>query len=187
MTYSMMITTKWMVMKMIYSKLIDLSGLHKSGETNINDTATVGVNRSESSDEKLDMIIQMIKNLNERASSDDSAYTTTLNDDQVNFVVTYMLKMHDKYFKEFGLSQNVTPEFIWNIPKEICELSQKLDDYGYSDRINPLFWLYMFCIDIDEYSYAKTLKTMIDEFDQKSYTELSEITDAYEEANENEK
>lgn len=176
---------------MYYKKLVDLTRLHQSGKvepTIVEILPTDDENNNDivkslvvENNDKLDTIINLINKLNTESDVHIDAHTT-LNDADVRFIISHMLEIHEKYFPDFPLSQNVDPIFIWNIQKPIIELSKKLFDYGYSDMINPLFWLYPMCIDVDEYTFIKIIRTLVDILEERAYKEMSEIIDAYEEA-----
>lgn len=162
--------------------VIDISKLNKLRDGRTNDISIIPKeeDKPDLKDEKLDTIIQMLNSMNSEKQVDNLEHMATLSGDDVNFIISNMLEIHEKYFKEFPLSENVDPLFIWNIQKPIIQLSKKLFDYGYSDMINPLFWLYMMCIDVDEYSFAKILKTILDIMEEQAYKEMSDIVDAHE-------
>lgn len=70
---------------------------------------------------------------------------TTLNDDQINDVMSYLLELQDKYFADIPLSEELCKAFVWNIPVPVYERHYHCREYEKCDLSNPLFLFYIFC------------------------------------------
>lgn len=178
---------------MNFKKLIDLSGLNKSREVPPPEPVKEVPTFNDESNKKLDMIINMINEINQGSYSNGEEYgefdkplKTTLNDEETMYLMNYMMDLHDEYFPDNNLSLDLKPEFIWNTPKAIITVSKKFADYGYPDMINPLTWLYMFCVDFDEAAFAKLLKQNLESIDNKAYNQIADIIENNEGGSNNE-
>jgi hypothetical protein len=69
---------------------------------------------------------------------------TTLDDDEVKYIMQRLTELEQKYFAEIPLSRNLKnyKSFIYNIPRPIFELIKQVDEEYYDSTLSPLFVLY---------------------------------------------
>lgn len=117
-----------------------------------------------------DTIQQMLLTMKEMSEKDNSAPKNfddyELNDDQISFVLSLLLKYQDKYFKDIPLAETLNQNFMWNIPFEVYDAAVAAETYGYPDQLNPIFWLYIMCTEVPH--------DMIGLFVLRAYTSMSD-------------
>lgn len=112
---------------------------------------------------------------------------TILNEEEVNNVLQILLQLQDNVFKNTPISQTLVKQFVWNIPREIYELSMKNYQDNSAPCMNPLYWFYVFCIDLENLSnkdrqlaFANAIGTAMGSMEQNDYEALMEQADEYE-------
>ena len=99
-----------------------------------------------------DTVKQMMQIMKELAEKDNSAPKNfdsySLNDDQIAFILSLLLRYQDKYFKDIPLARALKQDFVWNIPVEVYDAAVTAETYGYPDQLNPIFWFYILCTEV---------------------------------------
>lgn len=107
---------------------------------------------------------------------------TNLSSDEINEVLSRLLELQDKYFKDLPLSKVLCKKFMWNIPHYIYELSREVQEREEPDMLDPIAWFYMFCVGpMDVWSIGKFLNTCIQNIGEDGLTRLKELSDEYDE------
>ena len=100
---------------------------------------------------KIDIILKEIMENKPKEMPAELA-NSTLKDDEISDVVDTFCMYHDKFFSPLDLRKRLDPAFIWNIPKDIYNLSHRVRERGETHLLDPLFWFCMYVIaDIDCY------------------------------------
>ena len=71
-----------------------------------------------------------------------------LKDEEISKVRSYILEIWKKYFSDYTLSKDMEQMFIWNIPRSVYKTFDDCVTYMKPDTVNPLFWFFMYCIDL---------------------------------------
>lgn len=85
---------------------------------------------------------------------------TNLDDNEINEVLSYLLYLQEKYFKDLPLSSELCKQFMWNIPKNVYKSFKECMEYGEPDILNPMMSLYIFCVDEPRFSVGKFIDTL---------------------------
>ena len=93
------------------------------------------------------MLLRLGSAINVEPDQDEDYYDiegTTLNDDEVKYIMQRLAELERNYFADIPLSRNLKgyKSFIYNIPRPIFELIKRVDDEWYNNTISPLFLLY---------------------------------------------
>jgi hypothetical protein len=72
----------------------------------------------------------------------------SLTDDEISKVRTYLLYVWKTYFPDIPLSKTMRQQFIWNIPRPVYETFDYCQMSMYPDILNPMFWMFMNCVDL---------------------------------------
>ena len=117
--------------------------------------------------DKINQMMAIMKELSEKDNSAPKNFDNyELNDDQISFVLSLLLKYQDKYFKDIPLAEALHQDFMWNIPAEVYDAAVVAETYGYPDQLNPIFWLYIMCTEVPI--------DMIGLFVLRAYTSMSD-------------
>lgn len=68
---------------------------------------------------------------------------TVLNDKEVNQILNRLLELQTKYFSAIPLDENMTKQFVWNIPKDAYKGMRNVLDYPREDIFDPMMVLYL--------------------------------------------
>ena len=118
---------------MHYSKLINVS--------------TIGGSRNNNESAFMQEIVNLVRTHVKNKESQTSNNKTELTENEACEIAEFLCECHDKYFSNFPLSENLSKNFIWNIPREMYDIFsylREMDDEKY-DIINPIMYLYIFC------------------------------------------
>lgn len=85
---------------------------------------------------------------------------SSLNDNETNEVLTYLLYLQEEYFSDIPLKDVLNKKFMWNIPKEVYDAYSRSKVREEPDVLNPLFYLYIFCMEDPHYSIGKFIDIM---------------------------
>lgn len=93
------------------------------------------------------MLLRLGSATNVEPDQDEDYYDiegTTLNDDEVKYIMQRLAELEQNYFADIPLSRNLKgyKSFIYNIPRPIFELIKRVDDEWYNNTMSPLFLLY---------------------------------------------
>lgn len=108
---------------------------------------------------------------------------TSLDDSQISLVVEMLLGFKDKYFSEIPLMDELQKSFVWNIPKDIYDVAERIWVQGRPDCLNPIYWFYMFCIDPSIESIAKFLVVAFNAMKNSDFEEVEQLADRYDDLN----
>lgn len=100
---------------------------------------------------------------------------STLDDSEINEVRSYILYIKQKYFPDIKFSKTMPSLFMWNIPREVYETSAYLAVRDEPDVLNPLFWLFMYCVDLTPGLACKILKEAFGYVTKDDYERLDVI------------
>lgn len=109
-----------------------------------------------------------------------------LSDEEIVKVRTYLLEISDKYFPDIPLSKTMKYMFIWNIPRPVYETFEYCLVYGYPDVLNPMFWLFVNCLNLTPGLFCGILKHNVSLLDEETIEMADKIIDEYFEKEENE-
>lgn len=99
--------------------------------------------------DKINQLMQCMKELAEKDNSAPPDFDSySLNDDQITFILSLLLKYQDKYFKDIPLAKALKQNFMWNIPLEVYDAAVAAETYEYPDVLNPIFWFYIMCVEV---------------------------------------
>lgn len=93
------------------------------------------------------MLLRLGSAVNAESDQEEIDYDTemtTLDDDEVKYIMQRLTELEQKYFAEIPLSRNLKnyKSFIYNIPRPIFELIKQVDEEYYDSTLSPLFVLY---------------------------------------------
>lgn len=108
---------------------------------------------------------------------------TTLNSGEIVDVVTMLLDFQEKYFKDVPLTDTLQKNFIWNIPREVYDAANKMRALGEPDCLNPIYWMYLTCLEDPEYMIAKFIVLAVNSVTDEEFERVSELADMYDEDN----
>ena len=162
---------------MKYWQLVNSKG--HPAEVSLNDNITNDANDNNNIDnseviQRLSSIEEMLRDISKNKDQDEEKLTT-MNDNQISDIISFMLKMKDEYFPYVTLSRDISADFIWNLPKCVYQTAQAMIAYDEPTMLNPLFWFTLFCVDLDKYVLARILKTILDEMERGTYDRINEI------------
>ena len=106
---------------------------------------------------------------------------TILDDEEVNNVLSMLLDFQEKYFSETPLADTLEKKFVWNIPKSIYNMANKIWQCGLPDGMNPIYWLYGLCLDDPETMLCKFLITAVNSIPEDEYAEIEKNAALYDE------
>ena len=66
-----------------------------------------------------------------------------LTNDEVNEILEYISTIHDKYFKDIPLAEDLSKLFVWNIPRSMYKAMRDSIDKYEADIINPMFFMFI--------------------------------------------
>jgi len=128
-------------------------------------------------------IMEMINDISNKNNEPPQGYdATSLKDNEIADVLTWLLEFRDKYFKEIPLAEVLQKSFVWNIPREVYEMAVKVTEYDYPDCLNPMFWFFIFCIDMDEYSISKFIILADNAMSDEDREMIEQFADEYDES-----
>lgn len=96
-----------------------------------------------------------------------------LEDYQICEVRSYLMDINEKYFKDYPLTNDLNQVFIWDIQQCVYKTHEHCKAHMYPDVLDPLFWLYMFCVDLDPEKACEIINRSINLF--KSNPEVDSI------------
>lgn len=108
---------------------------------------------------------------------------TTLNSDEIVDVVTMLLDFQKKYFKDVPLTDTLQRNFIWNIPRDVYDAAKKMKALGEPDCLNPIYWMYLTCLEDPGYMMAKFIVLAINSATDEDFERVSELADMYDKDN----
>lgn len=95
-------------------------------------------------------ICDILKN-SQQVNAPKNVENTILNDDEINDIMSYLMYLQSEYFEDIPLNKDLCKTFVWNLPKEVYDAYNKSRILEIPDCLNPLFYLYIFCVK-DPYS-----------------------------------
>lgn len=104
---------------------------------------------------------------------------TSLDEYEVSKVMDMMMVFKDKYFSEIPIMGELQKSFVWNIPKELYDLSRSVWETGKADGLNPIYWFYMFCIEPSPEAIAKFIVTAYNAMKDTEFDEIEALADEY--------
>lgn len=106
---------------------------------------------------------------------------TNLNDDQIAEVMSYLLKIRDRYFsgegREIPLAKDLCKNFVWNLPTPVYKAFKDAEDYMHPDIMNPLMLMYIYCVEDPGYYYPRFLAIL----EEEMFSEEDVLRKAYDE------
>jgi len=87
---------------------------------------------------------------------------TILNDKEINEVMSYLLFLQDEYFSDVPLDKELCKQFIWNIPRKVYDAFDRSRLLDEPDVLNPLFCLYIYCVEDPYRSISKFVDKLTD-------------------------
>lgn len=106
---------------------------------------------------------------------------TSLNDDETNEVLTYLLYLQEEYFRDIPLKDVLNKKFIWNIPKDVYEAYSASKIREEPDVLNPLFYFYIFCMEEPRFSIGKFVDIMNNLIGPEEMSLIEDKVNLYEE------
>lgn len=91
---------------------------------------------------KLEDLVNELKQTVSNGASYDNK-NTVLNDKEVNQILNRLLELQTKYFPTIPLDENMTKQFVWNIPKDAYRGMRDVIDYPRADIFDPMMVLYL--------------------------------------------
>lgn len=138
-------------------------------------------------DELSDNVKKIMAFMEEMKNKDNTAPVgyedTTLNSDEIVDVVTMLLDFQEKYFKDVPLTDTLQKNFIWNIPREVYDAANKMRALGEPDCLNPIYWMYLTCLEDPGYMMAKFIVLAVNSVTDEEFERVSELADMYDEDN----
>lgn len=133
----------------------DSKDLHKFIDEKIN----------ESNNKTLDALREFMKqpNITQISAAEKD---TTLNDDEINEVMSFMLKIQDEYFPEIPLNDELDKKFVWNISRIVYEAHIYRIERGDPIILSPLVPFYALLTEDPLYTmgvYWSKIASMINE------------------------
>jgi len=146
-------------------------------KTNRQPSLTASVDCSkQADDENMMKIIDEMKKIN----SSYSDKTTSLTEDEVSEVLSMLLNFQEKYFSEIPLSDDLSKDFVWNLPRSIYNLAIKSTMTDQIDCLNPIFWFYVMCVpDIDKETLAKYILLAFNSISDADKDKIELLSDMY--------
>ena len=157
---------------------------HEENKSNVNPQPeetvehTVENNTSEETSAILAQLKEFLQQPNTTQIS-QAEEETILNDDEINEVMSTLLRFQDEYFQDIPISEELTKKFVWNIPKNVYEAHMVAAEYG-NDVLDPLITFYALLTEDPAYTmgvYMKAIKQLITK--EYGYVETS-ASDYYE-------
>lgn len=155
---------------MEYYKLIKTKNVHIIEKPVIVDKPVESVvkNEMEVSVDNTSKIISEMRNLFEEFAEskniqyDGPSKSTSLNDDQVNYILERLLFLEENVFVDIPLNhENISRDFIWNIPEEIYELYVDAMSGVEHPVMDPIVLFYIFCAESPRFAYGKFLQIVV--------------------------
>lgn len=96
-------------------------------------------------------LLSLLRDVKDRLTVPDNVDPQTiLSEEEVNNILNMLVQLQDNIFSETPISQELVKQFVWNIPREIYELSMRNYNMNKPPCMNPMYWFYMFCIDFTD-------------------------------------
>lgn len=130
--------------------------------------------------DKINQLMQCMKELAEKdntAPADFNSYS--LNDDQITFILSLLLKYQDKYFRDIPLAKALKQNFMWNIPLEVYDAAVAAETYEYPDVLNPIFWFYIMCTEVPHDMIGMFVLKAINSLHDEDYDCIDSHADEY--------
>lgn len=112
---------------------------------------------------------KLLNYISELETDIDKLSSSELTDDEISDIMSYMLMLHDKYFNDIPLKNELCKQFVWNIPRDIYEVHLKIQEYDYPDYLDPLMTFYMFIIDSPDTYIPQFISRMYDIMDENQH------------------
>lgn len=114
--------------------------IEKPVEKHVEDT------RKEDEEEMLSLLREIKEKINVPENVDPS---TILNEKEANALLDILIMLEKNVFTETPLSRDLVTQFIWNLPRPFYEMAMRNFKQNKPPCMNPMYWFYMFCIDLD--------------------------------------
>lgn len=121
-----------------------------------------------------DLLISIKDLMTNRSTEEAPAWMkeSTLTDDECAAVESFIMDVQKTYFPDIPLSPILPPIFIYNIPRPVIDTAMAMCSNGELETLNPLFWLFMCCVDLTPELFCKILKTVLDQFTMGEYERI---------------
>lgn len=96
---------------------------------------------------KIDELTNFMKSNISMIKAPEDFEDTILNDDEINEVLSELLRIQNDVFPYMPMRQDLVKKFMWNIPREVYNAWKDYVDYGEPLATNPLLYFYLFCVD----------------------------------------
>lgn len=111
---------------------------------------------------------------------------TQLNENEIGVVKDFILDLKDELFPDMKLEKTVPPIFLYNIPRSVFNTALHMGDRYENKVMNPLFWIFMCCVNLDMETYAKIMTTAINNLTRVDMSILENLAKTAEEDEEDE-
>lgn len=139
----------------------------------------------EESEKLVEDLTKLVKDLMaNNAQQTESIPESSLDDSEINEVRSYILYIKQKYFPDIKFSKTMPSLFMWNIPREVYDTAAHMVIRDEPDVLNPLFWLFMYCVDLTPGLACKILKEAFGAVTKDDYERLDVIIKEEEEEDE---
>ena len=128
---------------------------------------------------KIDIILKEIMENKPKEMPSELA-NSTLKDAEVSEVVDTFCMYHDRFFSQLDLRKRLDPAFIWNIPKDIYNLSHRVRERGETHLLDPLFWFCMYIIADIDYTIGEVVSCMLDSMTEDDIKAIDDNVTLYE-------
>lgn len=130
-------------------------------------------------------LLRSIKDQIEVPSGHDKS--TILNEDEVDNILNMLVKLQDNLFSGTPISHTLVKQFVWNIPREIYDISIRNFNANKPPCMNPMYWFYAFCIEMDdltteqrEMAFINALATAVGAIPEEEYDMFVEKAEEFE-------
>lgn len=106
---------------------------------------------------------------------------TELNDNEIQDVLSTLLKYQEQYFSETPLSKELVQAFVWNIPHQIYDAHKDAIDRCKPDMMDPIYWFYLFCMKNPTEAMGKYIAEAINAMEDEDYDTITKYADEYDE------
>ena len=133
----------------------------------------------DSMSDDIKQILECVKNNPTTVVQQIPSDSTSLTEDKVNNVMTWLLDYQERYFADIPLPDSLDKNFVWNIPKKIYDCAEKNRLLEQPDVLNPLFWFYCMLLDEPEDMISKFILNAVNAITDEDESIIEKQADVY--------
>ena len=128
---------------------------------------------------KIDELTNFMKSNISMIKAPEDFEDTILNDDEINEVLSELLRIQNDMFPLMPMRQDLVKKFMWNIPREVYNAWKDYVDYDNPTATNPLLYFYLFCVEDPYQGIGYFVREIMASIDDESHDFIMSAADEY--------